>query len=509
MSHRYACVLAAQLAALTLGIASSAAVAENRVALVIGNSAYETVTALPNPANDAKAMADLLTAAGFEVVSAPNLSQNEMRQAIANFAGMAAGKGPDTVTVVFYAGHGLQVDGENYLVPVDARIQRESDVSLQAMRLTDVMNALASVPSKTRVVVLDACRNNPFSDINKTTGRGLAIVDAPSGSLVAYSTSPGTEALDGAGDHSPFTAALLDVAKQPDVPVEQALKRVRLSVHKVTDGRQTPWESSSLTDDFYFFPGAMAARAKATGNKSASAAAGGDGAGVKARSASRSVDSWKQEFRSRQASEAYDLVILDGTPEAFEAYIAVYSTPPFAPRVRGLLERRREMMAWYTAVTVNTVASYEVFLASYPNSDLAATARRLMERARNRVASLAPVVPACTCTAPPREPREPREQRTKETKKEKKKKQASRETDDKPSKKRGKRGKDFVSDEEMASGGGRPAGGGGGGGGGGPPVSIGIGIGGGIPIGRGGGGGFGRGGGCGFRGGGMTGGHRY
>src|SRR5215467_1854017 len=137
MSHRYACVLAAQLAALTLGIASSAAVGENRVALVIGNSAYETVTALPNPANDAKAMADLLTAAGFEVVSAPNLSQNEMRQAIANFAGMAAGKGPDTVTVVFYAGHGLQVDGENYLVPVDARIQRESDVSLQAMRLTD------------------------------------------------------------------------------------------------------------------------------------------------------------------------------------------------------------------------------------------------------------------------------------------------------------------------------------------------------------------------------------
>src|SRR5215216_3568499 len=225
MSHRALC----RIAALALGMTSGAAVAENRIALIIGNSTYETVTALPNPANDAKAMAELLTAAGFEVISAPNLAQNEMRQAISNFAGIVAGKGPDTVTLLFYAGHGLQVDGENFLVPIDARIQREADVPLQSMRLADVMNTLAAVPSKTRIVILDACRNNPFSDINKTTGRGLAIVDAPTGSLVSYSTAPGTEAQDGDAANSPFTAALLKIGREPGLPIEQALKRDRKS----------------------------------------------------------------------------------------------------------------------------------------------------------------------------------------------------------------------------------------------------------------------------------------
>ena len=462
MSHRALWALAA----LSLGIApgalvSGTAVAENRIALVIGNSAYETVTALPNPANDAKAMGDLLASAGFEVVSAPNLSQNEMRQAISNFAGIAAGKGPDSVTLVFYAGHGLQMDGENYLVPIDARIQREADVPLQATRLADLMTALASVPSKTRIVVLDACRNNPFSDINKTSGRGLAIVDAPNGSLVSYSTAPGTEAQDGDGANSPFTAALLIIAKEPGVPLEQALKRVRLAVNKATDGKQTPWESSSLTGDFFFFPGqgAMPAGSKSEVGSGQAGSAAGRQSGTARAHPTRSVDSWRQEFRSRQPSEAYDIVIQDGTPEAFEAYLAVYSVAPFAGRVRGLLDRRREMIAWYTAVTINSVASYQAFLADYANSDLAITAQRLIERARSRsLASLA-VGPACSCS----QPAPAQEKRTKGKKKEK---QASRSSDERPA----KRGKRFISDEEIGTGPSpRPVGGGG------PPISIGIG----------------------------------
>jgi hypothetical protein len=155
MSYRARRMLATLALAATSGtVWSGTAAAENRMALIIGNSAYETVTALPNPANDAKAMAELLTAAGFEVISAPNLAQSEMRQAVSNFAGIVAGKGPDTVALLFYAGHGLQVDGENFLVPIDARIQREADVPLQAMRLADVMNTLAAVPSKTRIVII-------------------------------------------------------------------------------------------------------------------------------------------------------------------------------------------------------------------------------------------------------------------------------------------------------------------------------------------------------------------
>ncbi|HKA71219.1 MAG TPA: caspase family protein, partial [Xanthobacteraceae bacterium] len=387
MSYRALCTL------VTLALTATAApAAENRIALVIGNSAYETVTALPNPANDAQAMADMLTAAGFEVISAPNLAQSEMRQAISNFADIVAGKGPDTVALLFYAGHGLQVDGENFLVPIDARIQREADVPLQAMRLADVMNALAAVRNKARIVILDACRNNPFSDINKTTGRGPAIVDAPTGSLVSYSTVPGTEAQDGDGANSPFTAALLKIGREPGVPIEQALKRVRYLVHDATRQQQTPWESSSLTADFFFFPG------EAGGTKVASADSSGATGGGARRTATRSVESWRNEFRSRQAADAYRLVIEDGTPEAFEAYVAVYSVAPYAPRVRSLLERRREMMAWYAAVTLNTVASYQTFLAAYANGDLAATAQRLSERARSRALVAGLGAPTCPCT---------------------------------------------------------------------------------------------------------------
>ncbi|MGZ3309335.1 MAG: caspase family protein, partial [Xanthobacteraceae bacterium] len=134
------------------------ALAENRIALVIGNSNYTSVTALPNPANDAKAMTNFLSSAGFQVVQAPDLTQSDMRTTIADFAKTVSDKGPDTVALVFYAGHGLQVDGENFLVPVDARIEREADVPLQATRLADLMNALSSVPSKSRIVILDACR---------------------------------------------------------------------------------------------------------------------------------------------------------------------------------------------------------------------------------------------------------------------------------------------------------------------------------------------------------------
>src|SRR3954467_12407576 len=165
------------------------------------------------------------------------------------------------------------------------------------MRLADVMNALASVPSKTKIVILDACRNNPFSEINKTSGRGLAIVDAPSGSLVSYSTAPGTEASDGDGYNSPFTTALLKVGPEPGLPIEQALKRVRLAVNDSTSRQQTPWESSSLTSEFSFFPNSSA-RPSSTSALQEPATA---------RTEARSVESWQKELKSRSPRDAYDI----------------------------------------------------------------------------------------------------------------------------------------------------------------------------------------------------------
>jgi uncharacterized caspase-like protein len=177
-------------AALLLGCSS--ALAESRLALVIGQSAYRSVPALPNPGNDAKAMSQLLSDSGFEVLSASDLSQSQIRDKVSEFAGKVAEKGPDSVALVFYAGHGIQIDGENYLMPIDVDPKREADIPLQAVRLNDILNALTYVPNKMRILLLDACRNNPFPELNKTAGHGLALVDTKVGSpgtFLSFSTS--------------------------------------------------------------------------------------------------------------------------------------------------------------------------------------------------------------------------------------------------------------------------------------------------------------------------------
>jgi Caspase domain len=359
------------VAALTTALFSGApaAYAENRLALVIGQSAYRTVPPLPNPANDAKMMTEMLSAAGFDVTAMPDVSQSEMRKAIGEFAEKLNANGSDTVALVFYAGHGLQVDGENFLLPVDVRVQNEADIPLQGVRLDDLLNALASAPSKTRIVMLDSCRDNPFPGLEKTLGKGLAIVDTKAGSagsFISFSTSPGAVAEDGTGTDSPYTTALLTAARQPGLSIEQALKRVRVAVNQVTDGRQTPWESSSLTTDFYFFPGPGDGRDRATKGE-------------------RTKKGWRRELRALEPQAAYERVIGEDSLPAYEAFVELFSAPPLGPRVRALLDRRREMMAWAAAVAINTPASYEAFLANYPSSDLAATARKLMERMRNRL----------------------------------------------------------------------------------------------------------------------------
>ena len=370
----------------TILAGSHSALAENRVALVIGESAYRSVTPLPNPANDAKAVAKLLADSGFEVTTAADLSREEMNGKVGDFANTIAAKGPDTVALVFYAGHGLQIDGENFLVPVDVDPKREADIPLQAVRLNDVLNTLNAVPSKMRILLLDACRNNPFPDINQTAGRGLAMVDAKSGApgtFVSFSTSPGAEAEDGTGADSPYTTALLSTARTPGLPIEQAFKQVRLAVNKATDGRQTPWDSSSLTEDFEFIAGIGA-------HASAPAAPKMDGA-------KRSVDDWRRLLQGKPVEVAHDMIVEDGTLEAYQAFVALYAQSRFASEAHQWILRTQRMLAWNEAVTFNTAASYRAFLAEYPDSDLAATARKLIERLRYKPS----VMPALVAAAQP------------------------------------------------------------------------------------------------------------
>ncbi|MGY4186410.1 putative caspase-like protein [Bradyrhizobium sp. USDA 4459] len=394
-------VLAAGLLALTRLMTPSQAAAEARLALVIGQSAYRTVPELPNAANDAKGMAELLGNAGFTVTAAPNLAQNEMRQAISDFAGKVSASGADTIALVFYAGHGLQIDGENYLVPVDLDPKREADIPLQGVRLNDLLNTLGALPTRARIFMLDACRNNPFPALSGA-GHGLAIVDTKAGapgSFISYSTSPGAEAEDGAGADSPYTTAALTVAKQPNIPIEEVFKRIRIAVAQSTDGRQIPWESSSLTTDFRFF-GESSNQPPPASGANAMALAG----------ATRSVEDWRKDLQGKDAKVAYDLVIADDTVPAYQAYIELYAQDIRTPRLRTVLERRRQMLAWDRALAINTRASYEAYLANWDNSDLAATARRLLLRVQNRnyalpvAAAALPVAvamaPTCPCSAP-------------------------------------------------------------------------------------------------------------
>lgn len=409
--HWNRCLAAALLLLSPMTIPS--ALAENRVALVIGQSSYRSVAVLPNPANDAEKMMEMLGNAGFKVTKAGDLTQTDMRQAVSNFAATVAASGPDTVALMFYAGHGLQIDGENYLVPVDVDPKRDADIPLQAVRLNDVLNTLAAVPTRMRIIMLDACRNNPFPNINTAAGHGLAIVDTragAAGSFISYSTSPGAIAEDGSGENSPYTTALLSVAKEPNLPIEEAFKRVRVAVNQATDGRQTPWESSSLTNEFKFFASGQASTQGPADQKAAATS--------KAASAGRSMEDWRKELRGKDPRVAYELVIADDTVPAYEAYVALFAAqPPYNMRVRVQLERRYLMRAWAIAVAINTAASYQAFLASYPDSDLSATARRLRERVLNRefgaqptnVAALGP-----TCPCPAVEPAKPLKKKVEE-----------------------------------------------------------------------------------------------
>lgn len=244
----------------------SAAQAQDRIALIIGNANYSSVSALDNPARDATLMAETLETIGFDVTLLINATQIEMNTALGNFGRSLRNSGPETTGLFYYAGHGVQSFGSNYLLPVDVSLQDAADLDLQGVEAQTVLRQMASARNRTNFVILDACRNNPFEDIPDFNDPGLAEMKAPTGTFLSYATAPGSVALDGTGENSPFTLALAQEMLKPGVPVEQMFKQVRVSVLDQTMGMQTPWDTSSLTSDFKFVnapvedPEALAAR---------------------------------------------------------------------------------------------------------------------------------------------------------------------------------------------------------------------------------------------------------
>ena len=228
--------------------------AEGRVALVIGNAAYANAPALRNSRNDADDISEQLRRLGFEVVDGRDLDSRSMRVALARFAQKLKGT---EAALVYYSGHGLQIDGQNYLVPIDAQVEADSIMTFELVKLDDVIDALG-YSAGTRLLVLDACRSNPFakalaqrSGFRGEITRGLARVDQTQGMLIAYATQPNAVAADGTGRNSPFTAALVHEMQQPGIEVGTLFRHVAMNVNRDTRGQQMPELSVSLLGDFY------------------------------------------------------------------------------------------------------------------------------------------------------------------------------------------------------------------------------------------------------------------
>ena len=221
---------------------------ERRLALVIGNSAYKTAP-LKNPVNDAQDMAVALRNLGFEVMHKENVDQRIMEDAIFEFSNSLKKGG---VGLFYYAGHGVQIDGRNYLIPIRANIRAERDTRYEAVDAGRVLDGMYDAGNGLNIVLLDACRDNPFARSFRTNNRGLARMDAPTGTFIAYATAPGSVAADGEDRNGIFTKHLLKNMRASGLTIERVLKQTRNGVMRETGNKQVPWQASSLTGNFYF-----------------------------------------------------------------------------------------------------------------------------------------------------------------------------------------------------------------------------------------------------------------
>lgn len=227
---------------------NAAKVHQKRLAMVIGNSDYEK-SKLKNPVNDAESMTRLLRRLDFDVDLIKNGSRRDMVKEMNDFGRKLS---QVDVGLFYYAGHGIQVNGRNYLIPTDAVLETEGDVEFEAIDLGRVLSKMEDSRCPLNIVILDACRDNPFARSFRSASKGLALVDAPRGTLLAFSTSPGSVAADGKGSNGIYTKHLLNNIERPNLSIEEVFKQVRIGVVNDTDGKQTPWESSSLMGSFHF-----------------------------------------------------------------------------------------------------------------------------------------------------------------------------------------------------------------------------------------------------------------
>jgi uncharacterized caspase-like protein len=334
-------------ALVAIGMASGAAHAEKRIALVVGNAGYQAA-ALTTPANDAGLIAQTLQAAGFDVVGARDLDQDSLRHAFRDFVEKATGSGPDTVAFIYVSGYGLQLEGENYFVPIDAKIARDTDIPAEALRLSDYTRPLAALKLKAAIVVVDAARATPFAKSGAPVAGGLALVDPEPGLVVAFNAAPGTVAPEGAGPYGPYAQALAEMLREGGLPLGGVFERTRLRVNELTQGAEVPWHAAKVEASVVFFERAADAPPPAVSPEQTAA--------IRAR-----------PIRDLDVQEAYTLALDRDTLEGYVEFVEAYPNDPMAKRVRAIIAARREAITWRRTRLTDTPPAYWSYLRRYPD----------------------------------------------------------------------------------------------------------------------------------------------
>ena len=347
--------------ALVLGLSlwgadSKAGPSERRIALVIGNANYQA-GALPTSANDAGLIAQTLQAAGFDVSGARDLDQDSLRRAFRDFLDKASSGGPETVAFIYLGGYGLQLEGDNFFAPIDAKIVRDTNVAAEAIRLSDYTKPLAALRLRATMVVLDIARANPFARTGTPLTGGLALVEPEQGMLIAFNAAPGTVAPKEAGPYSAYAQALAEMMREGGVRAEDLFSRIRLRVNETTKGAEVPWNASKLQAPFYFFERAPDAPPPAVSREQTSS--------IRSR-----------PVRDLSAQEAYLAAVDRDTLADYEAFVNAYPGDPMARRVRAIIAARREALTWRRSRNVDTPPAYWSYLRRYPRGAHSDDARR-------------------------------------------------------------------------------------------------------------------------------------
>lgn len=351
-------ITAALFGLLAFGFAAmpETAYAEKRIALVIGNAGYQA-GALNTPANDAGLIAQTLQAAGFDVAGARDLDQDSLRHAFRDFVEKATSSGPDTVVFIYVSGYGLQLEGENYFVPIDARIPSDVDIASEAIRLSDYSRPLAALKLKASIVVLDAARAGPYAKSGQPIAGGLALVDPDPGLLVAFNAAPGTVAPEGQGPYGPYAQALAEMIREGGLPLDGVFERARLRVNDMTAGAEVPWHASKVQEQVVFFERAADAPPPAISAEQTAA--------IRAR-----------PIREMGAPDAYVVALERDTIDGYTDFVAAYPDDPMARRVRAIIAARREAITWRRTRILDTPPAYWSYLRRYPEGSHAWDARR-------------------------------------------------------------------------------------------------------------------------------------